>query len=244
MSDNAHVRNSTVPDWRMRVSRRRNTSTAQSWRYDEGSWVARSHTRAHATGVRVKHVSPKQTHEVTNTNLRIRAHGSGACYGHRAEQYCQRLQGTGTPRTKSCQPWRSTSPSWSTRALSRPSSTTLATQSIVHNHGRGQKFADKSFVKDQTQVSLWWRDVEDHRKETGSCGEPSSELWTSTCSTSLTQWWWSRPRPARRPKASKRLDRERSRPSRIKSIDDQVGRDSSDSATNSLKRQVLIIQVT
>ena len=31
-------------------------------------------------------------------------------------------------------------------------------------------------------------ETEDHRNETGSSGEPSSELLASTCSTSLTQW--------------------------------------------------------
>ena len=72
--DNAHITNSTVPDWRMRVPRRRNTSTAQSWRYDGRPWVARPHTRVHGTGARNKHMSPKQTHEVTNTDLEIRAH--------------------------------------------------------------------------------------------------------------------------------------------------------------------------
>ena len=40
----------------------------------------------------------------------------------------------------------------------------------------GQKVADESFVKDQTQASLRCRDAEDHRNETGSSGEPSSEL--------------------------------------------------------------------
>ena len=92
------------------------------------SWVARLHTSTWHC--------PKQIHEVTNTGSVIRAHGSGACYGRTAEQDFQRLPGTGTPRTKSCQPWRSTSPSWMTCPLSRPSSTTLVTQSIAHNHGR------------------------------------------------------------------------------------------------------------
>ena len=85
--------------------------------------------------------------------------------------------------------------------------------------------------------------AEDHKCETGSSGEPSSELWASTCSTSSIQWR-SRPRPARRPKAPQRLGKERSRPSRTRSTDDQVGRGSSDSATKPLKCQVLTIQAT
>ena len=80
MAVGTHITNSTVPDCRMRVPRRRNTSTAQSWRfvpdavlpghrrahwwvptwtptvdqcpYNKKPWVARPHTRADGTGVR------------------------------------------------------------------------------------------------------------------------------------------------------------------------------------------------
>ena len=48
--------------------------------------VARPHTRAHGTAARHRHeMSPKQKHEVTNTDSVIRAHGTGACHGHTAD---------------------------------------------------------------------------------------------------------------------------------------------------------------
>ena len=56
------------------------------------------------------------------------------------------------------------------------------------DHGSWRKGCRRKVRQGQTQASLWCRDAEDHRNETGSSGEPSSELWTSSCSTSLTQW--------------------------------------------------------
>ena len=90
--------NSTVPGCRMRVSRRRNTNTTQSWRFVPdailpGHWRAhwwvpagtptehqsRPHTRAHGIGSRNRHERARNRHEVTNMDLVIHAHGSGAC---------------------------------------------------------------------------------------------------------------------------------------------------------------------
>ena len=47
--------------------------------------MARLHTRAHDTGARNRHEGARNRQEVTNTDLVIRAHGSGACYGHTAD---------------------------------------------------------------------------------------------------------------------------------------------------------------
>ena len=160
MAVSTHVPNSTVPDCRMRVPRRRNTSTAQSWRCVPDAilpghrrvhwwvahtvgrpWVARPHTRAHGTGARNKHaMSPKQIHEVTNRDSVIRADGSGSC-GHTAKQVWSMdsraesvdVKDIESPRNRDT---ANEEPSTVTEYLSRPSSTTLATHSIVHNHGR------------------------------------------------------------------------------------------------------------
>ena len=114
MAVSTHVPNSTVPDCRMRVPRRRKISTAQSWRFVPDA-ILPGHRRAHwwvpawtptvhqcphsgkAVGGSTAHTStwhrstqqtrmnPKQIHEVTNTDSVIRAHGSGACHGHTAD---------------------------------------------------------------------------------------------------------------------------------------------------------------
>ena len=116
MAVSTHIPNSTVPDCRMRVPRRRNISTAQSWPFVSDAMLL-GHRRTHtawvpartpavnqcphsgkAVGSSTAHtstwhrimqqtrMSPKQTHEVTNTDSVIRAHGSGACCGYTAKQ--------------------------------------------------------------------------------------------------------------------------------------------------------------
>ena len=125
MAASTHIPNSTVADCRMHVPRRRNTSTAQSWRFVPDA-ILPGHRRAHwwvpawtptvhqcphsgkAVGGSTAHTStwhrgtqqtrktPKKIHEVTNMDSMIRAHGSGACCGHTGEQFCQRLPGTDT----------------------------------------------------------------------------------------------------------------------------------------------------
>ena len=98
----------------MCVPRRRDTSTAQSWRFvpdaillghrrahwwvpawtptvhqcpqwEGRGWLDRTHEHMAPDGARNRHVSPIQTHEVTNTDSVIGAHGSGTCYGHTAD---------------------------------------------------------------------------------------------------------------------------------------------------------------
>ena len=118
MTVSTHITNSTVPDCRMRVPRRRNTSIAQSWRFLPDAilpghrrahwwvpaWTPRytsptAHTSTWHRSTQQTRTSPKQIHEVTNTDSVIPAHGSGACYDHTAAQVCQRFPGTGTPYT-------------------------------------------------------------------------------------------------------------------------------------------------
>ena len=113
MAVSTHIPNSTVPDCRMRVPRRRNTSTAQSWRFVPDAilpghrrahwWVpawtptvhqcphsgkavcgSTAHTSTWHPSTQQTRMSPIPRHEVTNTDSVIRAHGSGACSGHRA----------------------------------------------------------------------------------------------------------------------------------------------------------------
>ena len=114
MAVSTHIPNSTVPDCRKRVPRRRKTSTAQSLRCVPGA-ILPGHRRAHwwvpacthtvhqcphsgkAVGgstaytntwhrsTQQTRMSPKHVHEVTNTDSVIRAHGGGACHGHTAD---------------------------------------------------------------------------------------------------------------------------------------------------------------
>ena len=89
-------------------------------------WVARPHTLAHGTGARNRHGWAETRQEATNTDLVIRAHGSGACYCHTANDKIAERRSVllrNTDLTIMVLP-------------TRPSSTTLATKSIVHNHGR------------------------------------------------------------------------------------------------------------
>ena len=110
------------------------------------------------------------------------------------------------------------------------------------DHRPGQKVADESFVKARCKPHCG----AEMPKITGMKQDPAANHRASCGQARVArhQQWWSRPRPARRPKTSQRLGRERSRPSRTRSTDDQVGRDSSDSPTKQLKRQVLTVQAT
>ena len=95
-------------------------------------------------------MSPKQIHEVTNTDSVIRAHGSGACYGYTAKQVWSMdsraesvdVKDIEFPRNRdTANEVLSTVTEYLTQLndmcdAPRPSSTTLATQITVHNHVR------------------------------------------------------------------------------------------------------------
>ena len=108
------------------------TSTAHWGRYDGRSWVTRSHTRAHDIWVRNKHTGVRNRH----TKLQTQNFAESATVTQQHETvHVLKEQGHRDSRAVT----RDGVPHQVERhALSKSSSTTLATQSIVHNHGRGK----------------------------------------------------------------------------------------------------------